>query len=447
MTTGEVLTCPFPPPHSTVAVAAEGGVQPPEEDSLFPQEQEQPITTASEERNLMEISHEEVVVESCFNMPELGAEVLICAAETMSLNVTEEEVIAVEQETVMSDNSTIMDVDGGQDQHSRERPRPSRRVSYEEVVHSESDSNEDHRRKVGEEATTTTLAKCLEMLTQWALTLQEVYEDRQATAAAAAKSSRDVKGRSRLTAKCLCAKAASLSDDLRRLETVYYSVIKAHDDSEGDDDVVDSDEAKLLVEARSMQHRLRAEISIRISTSPSGDISQKAAFLVGEVCDVRKYVKDATDSVEQLVLDLQGVSECPEHAEDDECSDNTTSCGEEVEEGENEGDEDDSAMDEDDDEDKENQQNRKRKQSSNGKKFNPAPPTSPTSTPNKRARRGRTCSAPARLDTTVLELLESHKKLVRSDGLRQFVLWREAWKAERQRLLDGSSNVKRLSYS
>ena len=66
------------------------------------------------------------------------------------------------------------------------------------------------------------------------------------------------------------------------------------------------------------------------------------------------------------------------------------------------------------------------------------PPTSPTSSPSKRARkfRAHSHSAPCGgYDSSAMILLEKNRKGPRAHGLYQFVLWREALKAEKERVI------------
>ncbi len=246
----------------------------------------------------------------------------------------------------------------------------------------------------------------------------------------------------------------------------------------------------LAREMRAMQRRLRSTISILLSPDRLFDVGSRgggncgddgdgdaASRLVGDVCDVRAYVRDATDSLVQLVCDLMGVGGCARHKEvrgvdiqvvpmeeepkavlEDEISQKVASMHTSEEEEKEEEEELEALFLEEeevgqDDKDKENQHNRKRKSSkksdstpspaspsslsSSSSPAGPPTSTSPTSSPSKRPRRGRTMSAPvSKVETDVcLKLLETKRKGVRQNGLRQFVLWREALRAEKDRNL------------
>ncbi len=164
---------------------------------------------------------------------------------------------------------------------------------------------------------------------------------------------------------------------------------------------------------------------------------------MSEVCDVRGYVRDATDSLVQLVCDLMGVGECARHEVSDRAIvDVLENMMREKEDEEiisrkvatlN------TQEDSDEEEEEEEKLSRKRKSCKNKTAPNSPPATnstSPTSSPSKRPRmRGRTMSGPVgrgELDVC-LKLLETKKKGARTNGLRQYVLWREAYRAEKDR--------------
>jgi len=206
-----------------------------------------------------------------------------------------------------------------------------------------------------------------------------------------------------------------------------------------------------------MQEKLRSSVSISVS-QPTYEIRSKSAYLVSAVCDVTQYVNEATDSVGRLVVSLMQADACSEHQPGEHARLLNGNGESELEEGEdvvaedNQNEADLNAGDEEmidislgveflcneDSDDEEGQANngRKRKQ----ERENKSPPTSPSSSPSKRARRvvGRRSlpnealrPPPLYQPPSVLKLLEKKKKVVRSNGLYQFVLWREAVRANR----------------
>ena len=314
------------------------------------------------------------------------------------------------------------------------------RCLYEEMIHD--DEEDDVLLQGGEDSPS--LERCLVALTQWALMLQEVQEDRE-------------EGGLDPAVKCQCERARSLLDGLREMEKRYMDVI-AYLDGRGSEDV-DAAVGSLQDLVAKMQERLRLHVSISVS-QPSHAVRSKSLFLVEEVCDVTGYVRDAVESLCQLVSVLLGAGRCEEHkivdgklmpnvngeseglleevakvddsaAEDIRIRVETmlTECEEDEEEG----------MEIDEDGLVGGGGSRKRKPGSGEKKT---PPTSPTSTPSKRARKQvlprqqqhEEEDQSASQSKMVVNLLEKNKKVPNGagGGLLQFVLWKEALKAERR---------------
>jgi hypothetical protein len=191
-----------------------------------------------------------------------------------------------------------------------QRQQLSRRVSYEEVVHPETEIVEDavtgseqdqkllltpscdSNKLMSEELN---LDKCLSVLTQWAICLQEVYEDRQEGQIKASSTN------------CLCQKADHIAEDLRKVQQEFIRFLENTKPNVSDFPIVALGEA-----LRSIQDLLRAVVSIRIST-PSPKAQSKAMRLVQDLGDVSNYVKDTIQTLIQLVYDLLNVSECPKH--------------------------------------------------------------------------------------------------------------------------------------
>lgn len=425
----------------------------------------------------------------------------------------------------------------------------SRRISYEEMIHAEDDSDEVQTSEVSYSSALAladgSLAACLTVLTEWGLTLQNILGEREnkneddedflSCPYAAATST-----------KCLCAKAEFVVGELKALERRYLDAIAVTDGllTSIGPDLIDTAVRDISAALKRIQGHFRSHISIRASLVTSAD-RDRAAVLVSNVCDVRAYVRDATNTLIQLVNDLLGVTSCrcqtdlvfrmkhrkpfgqvsdsedADSADSDEededvvkpreltpeeeeairvkvasmlgqsgnrnsvpgkawaaCSEDEDMTSEESDDGED----DEKDSESDDDYDKENSNRftnnfansnhfaaatkdsaatisvrrvtRKRKTSkvppgatasstSNPSTQAPNPvlkdpqhsPTSPTSSPRKRARKFRASSAPCGgYDASAMILLEKNRKGPRAHGLYQFVLWREALKAEKERV-------------
>ena len=347
-----------------------------------------------------------------------------------------------------------------------------RRCSYEEIIHTEEEAPLGADEDVamldvdgGFDQASPPSRKCLVMLTQWALTLQEVYEDRENSTLKPEST------------KCLCHRADRMAEEMKALETCFIGVIEAADRLGHRAGVKQQDLSESMAK---MRETLRSHVSISIS-NPSLVVRQQSNFLVQEMVNIRNYVRDAVEGLIQLIHDLMNVHSCKRHVlsghrilgletepeenlrtdllmsavpvssgvmerqeEEDIRRAVAKMCnvGEEDFEDENEED-----YDDNEDGDEEGSRSpRKRKQNSKNK----SPPTSPTSSPSKRARKVRphhgvsslpaTPAAPnagipcAAYRPSVIELLERNKKMVKNNGLYQFVLWREALKAEKDRV-------------
>ena len=399
----------------------------------------------------------------------VGSEVEISSenAEDIEANFLEWDPSVIRLEPVESLANPIEEIPTGHSSNllcSPPRLELSRRVSYEEMVHEyeedQETASEDAKNKCTKKNCDSVLSdspsmeKCLIALTQWALTLQHVSEELQAE-----KPEYGPSNPSEVT-RCLCAKADNVMQALKKVESNYYEVIETCDNAVVNPDLQDiqSRSVRDLTEhAKLVQGLLRSAVSIQISR-PNDDIKNRSTYIVGEVCDVRQYVRDAIDTLVQLVYDMLNVRNCKRHQgsppSPTEEYRNDSDFGQTFEEEDmclgvaSLRTNDDVTMDTDTDEvsdEKENWSSRKRKQLRN---ENKTVITSPTSSPSKRPRRSRSTSAPAiNLDAQALALLESKRKVVRNNGLRQFVLWREALKAEKDRVGEEGSiiNWRRLS--
>ena len=83
------------------------------------------------------------------------------------------------------------------------------------------------------------------------------------------------------------------------------------------------------------------------------------------------------------------------------------------------------------------ERSRKRKQNRPSRILNPVPTTtSMTGSPIKKMRKvGLSDNSAPATQTEILFLLEKKKKLVKKDGLYKFVLWREALKDEKTKMV------------
>ncbi len=305
-------------------------------------------------------------------------------------------------------------------------PMLQRRVSYEEVVHVQ---EEDDELEAPLNASSS-LRQCLVVLTRWALSLQQINEDDASDSTSTAHSS------------CLCEKAEQIENQLKMLEILFDAIVAGEE--------INDDVKHVMFHLSSamtkMQEALRAGVSIRLNRVDA-EIRAKAAFLVGELGDVRRHVREACNAIVGHVKEILNVAVCnrshQRHDDSEEISNAVAAMKtHDEDDDEDEDDFEEVAMDDDDDADEAHQERQSQLQLGKRKKTKTTtPPTSPTSSPTKRPRHGRTLSAPVVGNNEVMatqpsispqeaiEMLENHRKGIRAHGLLKFVLWREALKA------------------
>ncbi|XP_059089833.1 uncharacterized protein LOC131885716 isoform X2 [Tigriopus californicus] len=332
------------------------------------------------------------------------------------------------------------------------------RVSYEEIIHSEL---EDSPSILVDDS----LESCLSLLTQWALSLHDILDERLES---------NLRPES---TNCVCPKAKALIADLRALEEHFLDTLSLHDRI--------SDVHYHLVKARitelkqllmRMHESLRVHISIQISI-PKRDFVDRANFLVQSVSDSRRYLNDAFESIIDLIKRLLLVDSClqvngtcleRQSIKDDNMDEDDSPLQDRVENFLNDGrlslefledeipsnsdsidcahmecddtEEEEGDEEEEEEEDKENQPSRKRKTEKGPTKE---PQISPTSSPRKKPRGAKlfmslpvspTEDSTKNANLAGIVLLEKSRKGPRKDGLYQFVLWREALKAAKRSL-------------
>jgi hypothetical protein len=397
----------------------------------------EPLAQASREQpeaapEALEVELELIESDAVFCLPALGADVVVMDSNSghnlePHMLVPSESVNNEELHSQPSASSGQMSFLQHQDL--------TRRVSYEEMVHEDVMEEDDQNGgsisdQEGKETITfeeDAVEQCLIHVTEWALTLQEVAEARKND------------WRMALTlpppAKCLCAKAHLLCGNFRKLE---MSIMVAIEDK--------SKTEAMLKCAESVLQQLRTSVSIAV-TRPNHNVSATALAAVAASASAAEHACDAVAALTGVVLELMGTTSCSQHPEGN--SGDLASDEEETNEHEfAEHKLAKLALSEQTDQD--NSPNRKRKKGD--KSWDaltvsppataslpqpPAPPTSPTSSPSKRPRRGRLLSAPSGRspqleDLDLLRLLESKQKMPRTNGLRQFVMWREAFRAGKE---------------
>lgn len=348
----------------------------------------------------------------------------------------------------------------------------ARRCSYEEMVHEDTEevpvptsSDQSHH------GSDDIWYQAVLRMTQWALTLQEVYDERSRSNIISSK-------------KCLCHKASAIGQKLTHLTNVLLH----QDTSDSQPDQFD-----LMKTVDDVQSALRAGVSIQISKPHEAVIGKTVSVVDAAMasCDKAAYVRSAVESIVKLVEVLLNVPTCG-HANNSNLLDDSdrirdvspTRLMEQDEEEDirsrvasmfqvsgNSDDEDDDTDDEDNMETGSGTPRvaRKRKQllksggagsgnNSSNNRNNLS--TSPTSSPSKRARKIKSpmptsgsayhtpmstsgsssalglmpMSAPAKICQTspALDLLETKKKVQRN-SLYHWVLWREALRGEKDR--------------
>jgi len=365
----------------------------------------------------------------------------------------------------------------------------ARRCSYEEMVHEDTEEvpvptgngygDQSH-------ASDDIWYQAVLRMTQWAITLQEVHDERSRGSIISSK-------------KCLCHKASAIGQKLTHLATLLLNQLQQEDASSGNN----SDSTQQLHQdfdlmkiVDDVQSALRAGVSIQISKPHEAVISKTVSVVDAAMvaCDKIAYVQSAVESIVKLVDILLNVPTCG-HANNSNLLDDSdrirdvspTRLMEQDEEEDirsrvasmfqnSSGNSDDEDTEDSDEEDSMETGNstprvaRKRKQllksggAGSGNGFGGRNLTSPTSSPSKRPRKlkspvpsgsfhygssghhtpmsmGSGCSAlglmpmsaPAKICQTspALDLLENKKKVQRN-SLYHWVLWREALRGEKE---------------
>lgn len=329
----------------------------------------------------------------------------------------------------------------------------ARRCSYEEMVH------EDYQDiplppACGSGQVLDHWYASVTRVTQWAITLQEVADER--------------KNLANLSSKCLCHKAAAIVQKLQNL----MQFLICEENSAEDNSSTAQDDLSLCVD--DVQSALRAGVSIQIS-KPNEAVITKSSSVVDAAlisCEKVAYVKSVIDSIVKLVNDLLHVPTCG-HASNGNLLDDTDRIRDVSPTRLMEQDEEEDirsrvasmfqeSEEEDDDSDANPDSPRSARKRKQGKLHchNNRNLTSPTSSPSKRARKLHATSpngaalpenllqcssAPAKIcqNSPALDLLESKKKVQRN-SLYHWVLWREALRGEKDRV---TTHPRRLSFN
>ena len=205
-------------------------------------------------------------------------------------------------------------------QHSNNQNQSySHRCSYEEMVHVDTDVDEEEldsqanfeadssfESKTNNGSTNldaiNSLRKSLVRLTQWALTLQEVYEERETIGLLHPEGF-----------NCNCKRALNINESLSELESEFLHAIEHIDHSQlkNDDTKTAPTSLQQLKKKQSeVQNILRTHVSIQVSRPPGKETRSKAAYVVGEVINHKAFVHDAINSVKNLVNDLLNTDSC-----------------------------------------------------------------------------------------------------------------------------------------
>jgi len=307
-------------------------------------------------------------------------------------------------------------------------PVMARRSSYTSVVHQEEESSHS--------TVSCSVPRLAQCLAEWLVVLQGVAEERELDIP-------DV--------NCRCIKAVKINEELknlsRKLNDAWQVVERVGQVQGGQLEIIREDIVRI-------SGLLRAEVSILI---PSGlgrvehSVSEQARCLLAEG-DMKTIVREAVDGVTELVFSLLGVENCrycKGRGENSEgkvqpmeeidadimsmvasmCSPenrdtSASSCQSNTESNKNVGRE---VL----------ERSRKRKQNRPSRIATPVPAyNSVTGSPIKKMRKvGSVRSSEPASQAEILFLLEKKKKLVKKDGLYKFVLWREALKDEKTKLV------------
>jgi len=301
-----------------------------------------------------------------------------------------------------------------------------RRSSYTSMVH------QDKELSKGSSCSVHKLAQCL---AEWLVVLQGVAEERELDLPAV---------------YCRCTKAVKINEELKSLSRKMndaWQVVERVGQVQADRlEEISEDIVRIAA-------ILRSDVSILIPSAIGRAelaVAEQARSLLADG-DMKAVVTEAMDGVAKLVYDLLGVDNCRHcnsrgdgnqlqpmedidadimsmvasmcnTGEGTPCSDTKNisnkptnrSVGKEVLE-----------------------RSRKRKQNRPSRIVNPVPTTnSITGSPIKKMRKvGMSDSSAPATQTEILFLLEKKKKLVKKDGLYKFVLWREALKDEKTKMV------------
>eukprot|EP00092_Neocalanus_flemingeri_P011582 GFUD01012483.1.p1 GENE.GFUD01012483.1~~GFUD01012483.1.p1 ORF type:complete len:359 (+),score=118.49 GFUD01012483.1:64-1140(+) len=306
-------------------------------------------------------------------------------------------------------------------------PVLARRSSYTSIVHQE--------KEMIQTISSCSVPKLAQCLAEWLVVLQGVAEERETDLPAV---------------NCRCSKAVKINEELknlgRKLNDVWQVVERVGQVQAGQMEEISQDMVRIA-------GLLRSEVSILIPSAIDRAelaVAEQARCLLSDG-DMRAVVTDAMDGVAELVFSLLGVENC-QH-----CNNRGDVEGQPMEEIDADimsmvasmcsgGD----GMAKSDDLSSSNkpsnkgvgrevlERSRKRKQNRPSRIPNSpiAFTSSNTGSPIKKMRKVglNEDSAPASR-TEILFLLEKKKKLVKKDGLYKFVLWREALKDEKTKLV------------
>ena len=175
----------------------------------------------------------------------------------------------------------------------------ARRCSYEEMVHDDSDEvnfpSNGHHSDANHASSDDLWYQAVLRITQWAITLQEVQEERN-------------RGSFITSKKCLCHKASTIGQKLTHLTNVLQNY-QAGSSSDSNNVQQDFDLQKIVED---VQSALRAGVSIQISKPHEAVISKTVSVVDAAMlnCDKIAYVQSAIESIVKLVDVLLNVPTC-----------------------------------------------------------------------------------------------------------------------------------------
>lgn len=267
----------------------------------------------------------------------------------------------------------------------------------------------------------------------------------------------DDRGPENSSVSCRCNKASRLSESLQLLGR---RLSEASQVAERVGQLPTGMEDKLQIDIDNVADILRAEVSILIPNgvgSADPEVSEQAAWLLSEGGDISNVMEETVEGLTRIVTVLMGVEECLHHGDtapmeeeiDQDIRDMVASmCGGSISER-RENNESEARVK--DFGKQVLEKSRKRKQARPSRSLSSGGLASAwgsgvnLSSPVKRVKRvmtslGTSYNVPNPMESgdqggQVLSLLETKKKLVKKDGLYKFVLWREALRDEKTKLV------------